>query len=196
MTTREEPTKEQFDEVYTAVGRALSAWSSIEHALCTTFTYAIITDPWAAVGYAHASYWAVESLIGKLNMVDAAVKLRCYELPEILKLWSVIYKRMREKNNRRNELAHGTVIHLDGVGVFFIPSPYKTFLFDIPKISLELPLLSQGFANKLTAAQIGHRTRSFEMFAIRFGKFNANLKLNLEKTPLRLGWPLAPLGKA
>ena len=68
--TKPNPDEEQ---VYAAVGRALSAWSHIEESLCMIFLTATLpklTGP--SLIYLQASFWAIESFRAKLNMVDAA----------------------------------------------------------------------------------------------------------------------------
>jgi hypothetical protein len=186
-----DPCEPYFIELYTAVGRALSAWSWVEESLSYIYTTAIFEQrtPAPAIGYAHASFWQIESFRGKLNVVDAAVKMRCRHLPETLKLWSVLYKRAREKNNKRNELAHGTVMNLGAdAETYFIPSLAKTTLTDLASVPPLLPstavilwLGTNMHSNKLTAAEIDHRTQAFQMFKTRLDKFNGHLSEELPK---------------
>src|SRR5437660_110941 len=80
-------------------------------------------------------FLAVESFRAKLNVVDSAVKMRCRNLPETLALWDTLYKRAREKNNKRNALAHGTVMNFGRPDeTYYVPSMAKTMLEDIAKI--------------------------------------------------------------
>jgi hypothetical protein len=172
-----DPAEEIMTELYTAVGRALSAWSHVEECLCAIYTRTIITDPNAPVGYAMASFWAVESFRGKLNVIDAAIKLRCHGKTELLAMWEIIYKRCRQKNANRNELAHGTVMNFGRPEeTYFIPSFYKV-IRSTPWESVDFfsPTFDVRPKNRLTAAQIDHRTQGFQMFAIRLNKFNGRL---------------------
>jgi hypothetical protein len=189
-----DPAEEKFVELYTAIGRALSAWSWVEEGLCQIYTTVIferstLTAPLPAIGHAQASFWAIESFRAKLNVVDAALKMRCRHLPETLKLWSILYKRAREKNNKRNDLAHGTVMNLGATQeTYFIPSFAKTTLTDIASAPAALSsadlldwLTTNMHQNKLTAVEIGHRTQAFQMFRHRLAKFNHHLHQYLPK---------------
>ncbi len=171
----------EFSLLYESVGRALSAWSMVEHHICDIFSAVIITDRNLAVGYAHSAFWAVESFHGKLNMVDASIKLRCRSDLEnyegLLLEWATIYKRAREKNNSRNELAHGTVMSFGNYAppeIYFIPSFFRTLLRDVPFTMDRRP------KNRLTAQQIDDRTRAFKEFSKRLLQFYLRLQKELE----------------
>ena len=152
-----DPAEEIMTEIYTAVGRALSAWSHVEECLCAIYTRSIMTDQNAPIGYASASFWAIESFRGKLNVIDAAIKLRCHNKTELVAMWGVIYKRAREKNNNRNELAHGTVMNFGRPDeTYFVPSFYKIIHTDLPKLAdFFSPTFDIRPKNRLTATQIG-----------------------------------------
>lgn len=98
-------------------------------------------------------------------------------------------------------LAHGTVMNVGSPEeTYYIPSFAKTMLSDIAAAPTAPPALMAAwlsanmFSNKLTAAEIGHRTQAFNMFKKRVDKFNQHLHEELPKiTPGRGAWPLAPL---
>ena len=69
-------TPDPADEIYTALGRALSTWSMVEQQFCRTYLFLILPDRKAKTGLATATFWAIESFWARLNMVDAAMKLR------------------------------------------------------------------------------------------------------------------------
>jgi hypothetical protein len=165
-------------ELYAAVGTAISAWSFLEESLCAIFVRAVITGPNAAIGYASASFWAIESFQGKISMVDAAIRMRLAERPDVISLWEVIKKRAREKNSNRNELAHGTVMNFGKrEDTYWVPSFFKTLMKDVPRILAESgnPQFDIRPMNRLTAKEIDHRTQGFKMFTVRLNKFNQSL---------------------
>jgi hypothetical protein len=198
----DDPCEPYFTEIYTAVGRALSAWSWVEESFCVTYTTVLYEQrmPVPPVGYAQAAFWAVESFRAKLNVVDSAVRMRCRNLPDTLALWTVLHKRAGEKTGKRHALAHGTVMNFGRPEeTFYIPSMAKTMLADIaaippgPTQALRW-LAGNMFSNRLTAAEINHRTQSFQAFKIRVDQFNGHLHDELPKiTPDRGVWPLSPL---
>jgi len=119
--------RETEKDLYTAIGRALTTWGSVENALCHVYCELIRSDNW---DYAEKSFWAVQSLIGKLTMTDRVLKARFPEPPPTLEGWKLIYKNMLTQNNARNEIAHGTVLEMpystkkspaQKIEVFFAP---------------------------------------------------------------------------
>jgi hypothetical protein len=182
--TQEEP-KESL-ELYAAVGRALSAWSQVEHQLCSIFSRTLIEDPNAAVGAAWSAFYAIDSFWGKLNMVGSAVQIRWHDQSTILASWEKIYKRAREKNNMRNELAHGCVINFGKPELtFYVPAFHKGLIAGIPNL---LASLSEGAinfalpANRLSAQQINHRTQAFNLFRQRLARFDEALHALITKS--------------
>jgi hypothetical protein len=186
------------EQVYAAVGRALSAWSHVEESLCMILLTATLPklpgpsriyleDSFSAIK-SFSAFWAIESFSAQLNMVDAAVKTRYANHPECLALWSVLYKRARSKNNLRNEMAHGTVMPFvtPVVETYFVPSFYKNLTADVMRFvntddcpAIKTPRIDHldiRPAHRLTRKQVDERTRAFNMFKLRLDRFNERLR--------------------
>lgn len=139
--------EEIFEEIYAAVGRALSAWSFVEESLCSIFSNIVTPEPTQSVGAASAAFWAIESFRGKLLSIDSAIHLRCFELPDVVGKWEILQKRAGEKCKLRNEIAHATVMNYGRPDhTYLVPSFSKTLLRDIPRIYREHlnPVLTYG----------------------------------------------------
>ena len=178
------------EDIYTAVGRALSAWSLVEEHLCLIFTRVTISDPMAPTGATMAAFWAIESFRGKLNAVDAALRLNFSKTPSIIGEWERLYKRAREKNNLRNDLAHGIAMIFSGAvdEVYFLPSFFKTRLIEIaafdPSSSTILDIRPK---NRLTAKQINDRTQAFNAFRERLDRFQARVYDEVQRRRALMG---------
>jgi len=186
------------EQVYAAVGRALSAWSHVEESLYMILLTATLPklprpssiylqDSFRAIE-SFSAFWAIESFSAQLNMVDAAVKTRYATHPECLALWSVLYKRARSKNNLRNEMAHGTVMPFvtPVVETYFVPSFHKNLTADVMRF-VKTMIAQQSKpresiitdirpAHRLTRKQVDDRTRAFNMFKLRLDRFNERLR--------------------
>jgi hypothetical protein len=187
----QEAEQKQTDELYLAVGKALSAWSLVEQTLAGIFSTVVVQGRFDPVGSAQIAFWAVESFVGKITMIDGALKFRCYDNPELIGEWETIFKRAREKNNLRNELAHGIVMrfgNFDPVEVWFVPFFFKATLREIyDKDPFKFDLRPN---RRLSARQINDRTKAFKEFRERLADFNARLMDSLgKKTNARLGSP-------
>lgn len=101
MTLEEEKT-----EFYSALGEAMSSWSSVEVHLYLIFVGCL--SP-ADHTVAAAVYYATESFRTKLNLTDAAVQVVMKGEPE-LEEWNDLREWIRKKSTKRNALAHHDVL--------------------------------------------------------------------------------------
>ncbi|MGB9364695.1 MAG: hypothetical protein WCE79_01645 [Xanthobacteraceae bacterium] len=168
-------------DIYAAVGRALSTWSNVEEIIGSIFTHASVpVGTTSSVGQIMSAYWAVESFRGKLNVTDAAIRFRFALVPECLSDWQLLHKRAREKNTNRNELAHGSVMNFGSPEqTYFIPSFYKSFLADTHEQLAEFQANPSRFdlrpKHRLTAKEIDDRTQGFKEFYKRLEGFGWKL---------------------
>lgn len=164
--------------IFAAVGRAVSAWSHLEEALCWIFVLGVLPTPDDALqhaAHAAASYWSTESFRAKVSLVDAAVTLRLRGNAALLDDWRIVCKRAREKALSRNDLAHGTIVNFGGPErTFWVPALHKQVhsadtdklrQFSSDPIDLVAP-------KRLTAKEIGDRTRGYTEFTSRLNLFN------------------------
>jgi hypothetical protein len=183
MSTNTRIPNPALDSLYIAVGRALSAWSAVEEALCSIYVRSLMPDHKTEVGSAIASFWAVDAFSSKLNMADASIQFRFAREQQLLSAWKILKKRAGDKSRARNELAHGCVMTMSYRvqrkepmvrEMFFAPSMYKQLNLLATKIPDDW--LSSGYdprpEKRLTAAQIDHRTQAFQMFAKRLRRFD------------------------
>jgi hypothetical protein len=178
-------------EIYSAVGRAISAWSWVEEELCWIFIRVVLPSPDLEMTHSHhigTGFWAVESFRGKLNMLDSSLRQRMASHPKITKDWATLYKRAREKNGLRNDLAHGTVMNYGPPEhTFWVPSLHKDLHMNVSELmaryrtGLPFDLLP---ADRLSAKEIGDRTQSFNEFIKRLALFNDSLAKALRSEPL------------
>ena len=165
-------TPDPADEIYTALGRALSTWSMVEEQFCRTYLLLILPDRKAATGLATATFWAIESFWARLNMVDAAMKLRFRHDEKMMSRWELVYNAARRKNNFRDALAHGTVMDLSYRPNKNAPSPVSETCF-VPSKGKTMNLkIDPRPENRLNAKQIRDRTQSFNLFRGRVELFN------------------------
>lgn len=101
---------EQWDEMYLALGRAVSRWAHIENDLAHLYVDAVSPDM-ASVSRAAAfqSFWSIRGVSEKVAAVDRAITVISLSVEGIRKEWMAIKKRVEAANTERNKLAHGHV---------------------------------------------------------------------------------------
>jgi hypothetical protein len=111
-TPRKEEDKhtEIANDLYCAIGYALTQWGTVEEALCSIYILATTFPATGATQPASgAAFWAIATFDGKLKMTDAAVAIRIAGSDDLKRKWRALFNNMGFKNKRRNDLAHGTV---------------------------------------------------------------------------------------
>lgn len=134
------------DELYRAIGRALTTWSRLEFDLCLVFCNSI--NPGGHSNPADGAYWAILSFEAKISAVSAVVQ-RAFppyltEHEELNAAWTNLKNRLLRRNKVRNKIAHGTVVNLrwqnrvgPQVDVFFAPYYFTQTLDPIPLAEYE-----------------------------------------------------------
>jgi hypothetical protein len=97
---------------YSALGSAITQWEFVEAELCNTFISLIGAQ---YVMAANTAFYSVVSVEGRLNMVNSAASSTLSMLPDLLKEWDEIHKKIKVAKKKRNALAHFSVMqgHFD-----------------------------------------------------------------------------------
>jgi hypothetical protein len=133
--------KQRAEDFYRLIGKALTTWSGVEYHLCLIWATVLGGQPVGALG---RSFWAVHSFADRLDMTHAAVKAEFEGNEQIWPAWKAIRKELLKLNERRNEIAHGTVAlsatKRDGTEVKAEFAPYFWGALADPKTWRELHL--------------------------------------------------------
>jgi hypothetical protein len=107
--------KVSFEEFYMATGKAISAWQSLEDALCDIFSRIVIcsiagtmsTNPIASrlIG---GIYYSSTNFRSNLSMITNAIDMTISD-EEVKYEWNAICNKAIKLYKRRNTLAHGQV---------------------------------------------------------------------------------------
>lgn len=113
---------EATEQMFAAIGHAITRWSFVEEQLCNIFTvctHDVAARPEGGLDFGYAAvptavFFAVESFRGKVSIVDAAVSARLHISSETITNLKLDWARLREKARKlslkRNRLAHYTVL--------------------------------------------------------------------------------------
>lgn len=101
-----------FVDFYAAVGRAVTAWSTVEIALSQLFI-AILGTPHVSRGF--AAFGAITNFRDRLAVIDAAVREAIPDDP-LLRDWDTLNKKLRRLATKRNWIAHAEVLVFDYKG--------------------------------------------------------------------------------
>lgn len=120
------------DELYTAVGAALSTWELVEEGLAEIFA-TFVGSPEAGPGSGHdpaiRAFGSVLTFKGRQEMV-AAAKQAFFWRAELDDDLSNQFGRINEEAGgfagRRNEIAHGRVQYIPEKGFYLFPGLYNT----------------------------------------------------------------------
>jgi len=117
---------EDSDVLFAAIGRALSAWETMEGLLARVFASLCRAEFDGAV----RAYGVVSSSSGRLDMLTEALEsFPNRRVGEIANLPSLI-KRIGRFGGRRNEIAHGVVWHFSAdaksLGHYLVPAMYNS----------------------------------------------------------------------
>jgi hypothetical protein len=88
---------------YAAIGMGISQWQHIEGALANIFLFLTRAGDGPA---ANAGFFAAINFSTKLDMVDAAAKVRYRDNAALLAEWDDLYDEVHSKSKVRNNLAH------------------------------------------------------------------------------------------
>lgn len=100
-------TEVEWREMQAALGRAISAWGSIEGHLSLIFERAVTARRSSA---ASAAFSAILSYEAQLAMTDAAMKVTFSKSAETIEQKKMLRKRIDKLRPRRNKIAHGQIV--------------------------------------------------------------------------------------
>jgi hypothetical protein len=100
------PDSDQIGDFYVRLGMAIAAWQFVEADL--VHVYSASVKSWGHDAIA-ASFHVPTSFRVRLNMTDEAVG-RAGLPVNLVDEWKALYKRLRKKGDRRNDIAHSVVI--------------------------------------------------------------------------------------
>lgn len=173
------------EQMFAAVGRAITQWSFAEHALCNIFiacsaasSSRIAQDDdddgstsWIDHQVPTAVFHSVENFRGKLKLIDAALLARVPDYEpwgiELREDWARLREKARKLSLKRNRLAHWTVIPAVADETFYdakLMPPYGS-----PGWWEETAFRPAG--NSLTRSQVEHLEYAYYLLEIRLRGF-------------------------
>lgn len=102
------PSNEEYQAFYTAIGRGITLWAEIENKLSLVYSYLVFDTSQAA----QDSFYSVGTFRAKLNLVDAASGSGFLRMENTapamfrLKTWNNLKNRLGRFSKDRNRLAH------------------------------------------------------------------------------------------
>jgi|SRR5208282_3149489 len=96
---------DETQEFYTALGKALTQWQSVEAHL--GFIFVSVVNNRNQLG-ANAAFHTVTSFDTRLKMTDYAITAE-FQNTRALNAWKPLFKRANDRNLRRNQLVHFSV---------------------------------------------------------------------------------------
>lgn len=115
------------DEIFVVVGKALSRWEMVEHAVASLFTVVTVGNYHAPTDPMLRAYAAVLGSNNRIQMVEAALQSWLLSWPQCPLGPNAIdiLKRCKAWAGRRNDVAHGLVdLLLDDTRWYLFPSLY------------------------------------------------------------------------
>ena len=121
--SRRSATVDESTEFYAQLGKCISVWAAVEMSLVTLFNACMHGSD---VDVASAVYHAVENFRSRLGMIDAALSV-VLNGDDLLKEWAGVlgvadkprkkglFHKITSASQKRNHLAHYTVMHLTAV---------------------------------------------------------------------------------
>lgn len=184
--TREEATEQMF----AAVGRAITQWGFVEERLFHLFALCVgnvLPIPKSSMGIQFIDSWvpmwvfySLESFHAKRTILDAAVTGHLYGISqekELTQEWGKLSQKGRELAQRRNKLAHWTVLPAQPRGT---GAPEEGFgpARLMPTIGSPNYWRETGSKPKrksLTEVQIGHIEKAFHLYSEKVRCFTRKL---------------------
>lgn len=176
------------EQMFAAVGRAITQWSFAEHALCNIFIACSSASSsrigqgedegftsWIDHQVPTAVFHSVENFRGKLNLIDAALLARIPDYEpwgsELREDWAKLREKARKLSLKRNRLAHWTVIPAFADEQFFdakLMPPYGS-----PGWWRETAFRPAG--NALTRSEVQHLEQAYCLLEERLRRFWSKL---------------------
>lgn len=105
-------TNEKIDELYVGVGQALTAWATVEFAMCRVYCQAASPTTYHPIfgsSVSARSFWCLHSLQDKLRITDETCRAT-YFFGDWSEKWGRLREKIKAKNRVRNKIAHGMVV--------------------------------------------------------------------------------------
>jgi hypothetical protein len=163
--------EDEAQQFYAALGKAISQWQHVESALVITFT-ALTGSNSPRSSVVNAAFHSLISFKAKLDMVDTAFKTAAFMSPResaLLPEWKTLRNRISKRSDRRNELAHFSMIRSESrkPGYRFHLSPNAINVNAAIRHNFRPPMLNVGV---ITASG-----NAFEKVAMDIIALNAKL---------------------
>lgn len=174
---------EATEQMYAAVGRAITRWGFVEEQLYQIFALCLgnvlpikgegdpmyMLDSWEGMWV----FYSLETFFSKRTILDAAVTAYLYgtsQEEEFLEEWGKLSQKSRELAMKRNKLAHWTVLpaQIDGTPARLMPT------IGSPKYWRETGRNPPG--KSLTRIQVGHIDTAFCLFEKKLLAFARKLR--------------------
>lgn len=124
------------EELFVAVGKALSCWELVEQGVASLFTIVTVGSYYAPTAPALRAYASVIGSRARIDMVTAALKSWLNDWPDCPCGQNALeaLKNCKSWASRRNEVAHGLVDkHFEQESWFLMPSLYSIKGRPLPK---------------------------------------------------------------
>lgn len=177
------------EQMFAAVGRAITQWSFVESSLCNLFAVCVGTavplkqydgiefvESWTPMWV----FYAAEAFNTKRSLLNAAISAHLYAVAERDELgaeWNKLSEKGRDLSLKRNKLAHWTVRPAQRTGTGDIHEPMAPARlmppFGSPKYWRETGLYPPGVS--LTTVQVGHIEKAFCLYDEKVRTFTGKL---------------------
>ncbi len=177
------------EQMFAAVGRAITQWSFVESSLCNLFSACVGTavplkqhdgvefvESWTPMWV----FYAAEAFNTKRSLLNAAITAHLYTVEQRDELgaeWSKLSDKARDLSHMRNKLAHWTVrpAQRTGTGESHEPMAPARLMppFGSPKYWRETGLDPPG--KSLTTVQVGHIEKAFCLYDEKVRAFTLKL---------------------
>jgi hypothetical protein len=167
---------QQRQELYSAIGEAITSWIAVEDQLANLFAYFVAGDGMSLS--AKAAFHAVLNFNSRLAMTDAAARWRSGIDHE---RWRTLFNRLNRKSKQRNELAHFTIIRYTS-----FPGRSEPRLY----LASSLENVDAHLETGLTLRDVRQRAAAFRKLAQELSQFSVQAGA---VRPTLLSEPLAQL---
>lgn len=185
-----------FDEehllFYEAIGKAITAWSEVEIALCAVGLTVVkkSDEPAITVGF-----FAIESFRSKLQFISELVCLRYGTKKRIFEDWLAMQTAVSGLSTKRNHLAHWPIIRFPkadqgrriALTTWLVPNRHKPLEKPEPAFARDKPISSELCLRNIISFEM-------EFVAIKFAlwSFVARLRKQIAPVPANYAQPQSP----
>ncbi|MDR6935473.1 hypothetical protein [Luteibacter sp. 3190] len=182
-TSPGEPVDASVDQIFHAVGFALTAWELAESALAALFLVVSNVTDANGVNAIRRAFGSVESSAGRRRALKAAAEIyfgNYWSEPRFRKPFDQLTKAFEGGSSRRDEIAHGVAypMSIDGkaVGAFLYPAEYNTER-TLPWIaSLDDPFAITRARYRYSSAAIYEYAKRFSELSNKVWEYAASIR--------------------